>query len=61
MLIPNGSRCSTAGPELRRRRLIQATKPLGPIAHIIKAGVTLLRDVGALLSPHIDDILADLD
>jgi O-acetylhomoserine (thiol)-lyase len=29
----------------------QAVKPLGPIAHIIKARVTLLRDVGAAMSP----------
>ena len=26
-------------------------KPLGPIAYIIKARVTLLRDLGAALSP----------
>ena len=26
-------------------------KPLGPIAYIIKARVTLLRDVGAAMSP----------
>jgi O-acetylhomoserine (thiol)-lyase len=29
----------------------QAVKPLGPIAYIIKARVTLLRDVGAAMSP----------
>ena len=29
----------------------QAVKPLGPIAYIIKARVTLLRDVGAPMSP----------
>src|SRR6202046_1162471 len=29
----------------------QAVKPLGPIAYIIKARVTLLRDIGAALSP----------
>ena len=29
----------------------QAVKPLGPIAYIIRARVTLLRDVGAALSP----------
>ena len=29
----------------------EATKPLGPIAYIIKARVTLLRDLGAALSP----------
>lgn len=29
----------------------EATKPLGPIAYIIRARVTLLRDVGAALSP----------
>jgi O-acetylhomoserine (thiol)-lyase len=29
----------------------QAVKPLGPIAYIIKARVTLLRDIGAAASP----------
>jgi len=29
----------------------QAVKPLGPIAYILKARVTLLRDVGACMSP----------
>ena len=29
----------------------QAVKPLGPVAYIIKARVTLLRDLGAALSP----------
>src|SRR5208282_6031638 len=29
----------------------EAVKPLGPIAYILKARVTLLRDVGAALSP----------
>jgi O-acetylhomoserine (thiol)-lyase len=29
----------------------EATKPLGPIAYIIRARVTLLRDLGAALSP----------
>src|SRR6185295_11499290 len=29
----------------------QAVKPLGPIAYIIKARVTLLRDLGASMSP----------
>jgi O-acetylhomoserine (thiol)-lyase len=29
----------------------QAVKPLGPIAYIIKARVTLLRDIGASMSP----------
>jgi O-acetylhomoserine (thiol)-lyase len=29
----------------------QAAKPLGPIAYILKARVTLLRDLGAALSP----------
>jgi O-acetylhomoserine (thiol)-lyase len=29
----------------------QAVKPLGPIAYILKAQVTLLRDVGAAMSP----------
>jgi len=30
---------------------VEAVKPLGPIAYIIKARVTLLRDLGAALSP----------
>jgi len=30
----------------------QAVKPLGPIAYIIKARVTLLRDLGAAVSPY---------
>ena len=30
---------------------VDAVKPLGPIAYIIKARVTLLRDLGAALSP----------
>lgn len=29
----------------------EATRPLGPVAYIIKARVTLLRDIGAALSP----------
>src|SRR5262245_37984079 len=29
----------------------QAVKPLGPVAYIIKASVTLLRDLGAAMSP----------
>ncbi len=29
----------------------EATKPLGPVAYIIKARVTLLRDLGAAMSP----------
>ncbi len=29
----------------------QAVKPLGPIAYILKARVTLLRDIGAAISP----------
>jgi O-acetylhomoserine (thiol)-lyase len=29
----------------------QAAKPLGPIAYILKARVTLLRDIGAAMSP----------
>jgi O-acetylhomoserine (thiol)-lyase len=30
---------------------VEAVKPLGPIAYIIKARVTLLRDIGAPMSP----------
>ena len=29
----------------------EAVKPLGPIAYILKARVTLLRDMGAAMSP----------
>src|SRR5208282_6860634 len=29
----------------------EAVKPLGPIAYILKARVTLLRDLGAAMSP----------
>ncbi len=31
---------------------VEAAKPLGPIAYILKARVTLLRDLGPALSPH---------
>lgn len=31
---------------------VEAAKPLGPIAYILKARVTLLRDLGAALSPQ---------
>ena len=30
---------------------VEAVKPLGPIAYIIKARTTLLRDIGSALSP----------
>ena len=30
---------------------VEATKPLGPVAYIVKARTTLLRDVGSALSP----------
>ena len=37
--------------ELPRRDLDAGGRPLGPIAYIIKARVTLLRDIGAAMSP----------
>ena len=38
-------------PSYRGAIWTQAAKPLGPIAYILKARVTLLRDLGASLSP----------
>ena len=31
--------------------MTEAAKPLGPIAYILKARVTLLRDIGGAMSP----------
>ncbi|WP_395665675.1 O-acetylhomoserine aminocarboxypropyltransferase/cysteine synthase family protein [Methylocella sp.] len=42
---------NTPDPSYHGAVWTQATKPLGPVAYIIKARTTLLRDVGAALSP----------
>src|ERR1700704_1711277 len=42
---------NTADPRYHGAVWTQAVKPLGPIAYILKARVTLLRDVGAAMSP----------
>jgi O-acetylhomoserine (thiol)-lyase len=42
---------NTPDPSYHGAVWTQAVKPLGPIAYIIKARVTLLRDVGAPMSP----------
>ncbi|HEY4265421.1 MAG TPA: PLP-dependent transferase [Micropepsaceae bacterium] len=42
---------NTPDPSYHGAVWTQAVKPLGPIAYIIKARVTLLRDVGAAMSP----------
>ncbi|HMN71126.1 MAG TPA: PLP-dependent transferase [Rhodoblastus sp.] len=42
---------NTPDPSYHGAVWTQAVKPLGPIAYIIRARVTLLRDVGAALSP----------
>ena len=42
---------NTPDPSYHGAVWTQAVKPLGPIAYIIKARVTLLRDLGAALSP----------
>jgi len=42
---------NTPDPSYHGAVWTEAVKPLGPIAYIIKARVTLLRDVGAALSP----------
>ena len=31
---------------------VEAAKPIGPVAYVLKARVTLLRDLGPALSPH---------
>ncbi len=48
---PSASRLNTPDPSYHGAVWSQAVKPLGPIAYIIKARVTLLRDLGAALSP----------
>lgn len=42
---------NTPDPSYHGAVWTQAVKPLGPIAYIIKARVTLLRDVGAAMAP----------
>jgi O-acetylhomoserine (thiol)-lyase len=42
---------NTPDPSYHGAVWTEAVKPLGPIAYIIKARVTLLRDIGAALSP----------
>jgi O-acetylhomoserine (thiol)-lyase len=42
---------NTPDPSYHGAVWTQAVKPLGPIAYIIKARVTLLRDIGAPISP----------
>ncbi|MHA1559848.1 MAG: O-acetylhomoserine aminocarboxypropyltransferase/cysteine synthase family protein [Alphaproteobacteria bacterium] len=42
---------NTPDPSYHGAIWTQAVKPLGPIAYIIKARVTLLRDVGAAMAP----------
>ena len=42
---------NTPDPSYHGAVWTQAVKPLGPIAYIIRARVTLLRDIGAALSP----------
>lgn len=42
---------NTPDPSYHGAVWTEATKPLGPVAYIIKARVTLLRDLGAAISP----------
>ena len=42
---------NTPDPSYHGAIWTQAVKPLGPVAYIIKARVTLLRDIGAAMSP----------
>ena len=42
---------NTPDPSYHGAVWTEAVKPLGPIAYAIKARVTLLRDIGAALSP----------
>ena len=42
---------NTPDPSYHGAVWTQATKPMGPVAYIIKARVTLLRDIGAPMSP----------
>ncbi len=52
MSIPSASRAlNTPDPSYHGAVWSEAVKPLGPIAYIIKARVTLLRDLGSAISP----------
>ncbi|CEJ14811.1 Methionine gamma-lyase [bacterium YEK0313] len=42
---------NTPDPSYHGAVWVEATRPLGPVAYIIKARTTLLRDLGAALSP----------
>ena len=42
---------NTPDPSYHGAVWTQAVKPIGPVAYIIKARVTLLRDIGAAMSP----------
>ena len=42
---------NTPDPSYHGAIWTQAVKPLGPVAYIVKARVTLLRDIGAAMSP----------
>ena len=42
---------TTPDPSYHGAVWTEAAKPLGPIAYILKARVTLMRDIGATLSP----------
>ena len=42
---------NTPDPSYHGAVWTQAVKPMGPVAYIIKARVTLLRDIGAPMSP----------
>ena len=42
---------NTPDPSYHGAVWVEAVKPLGPIAYILKARVTLLRDIGAAMSP----------
>ncbi len=48
---PTASQLNKPDPSYHGAVWTQAVKPLGPIAYILKARVTLLRDVGAAMSP----------
>lgn len=43
---------NTPDPSYHGAVWVEAVKPLGPVAYIIKARTTLLRDLGSAMSPH---------
>lgn len=43
---------NTPDPSYHGAVWVEAVKPLGPIAYILRARATLLRDVGSAISPH---------